>query len=181
LTLGDFIYELGSLKRTPRSGWVTIGIDAPESIAEHAWRTAAIGMLLARLEKCREERVIALCILPDLHETRIGDLNVLNRKYVAKDAMRAVADTVRGLFCELEIAALMREYWAGKTREALVASDADKLEMLATAREYIDAGNRHAKAWIVTARRGLRTRSAKRLAAELVRRDSTAWLFEAVR
>ncbi|MCS7130781.1 MAG: HD domain-containing protein, partial [Archaeoglobaceae archaeon] len=40
--LVKFIHEVGSLKLTPRSGWLKIGIEFPESVAEHSFRTAII-------------------------------------------------------------------------------------------------------------------------------------------
>jgi putative hydrolases of HD superfamily len=41
--LTDFIYEMGLLKRYRRAGWLVAGVGEPESIAEHAFRTAIVG------------------------------------------------------------------------------------------------------------------------------------------
>ena len=48
--LTNFLYEMGLLKRYKRTGWMIAGIDNPESIAEHSFRTAIIGYLLAVME-----------------------------------------------------------------------------------------------------------------------------------
>jgi putative hydrolases of HD superfamily len=48
--LTKFLYEMGLLKRHKRTGWWIAGIDNPESIAEHSFRTAIIGYLLAVME-----------------------------------------------------------------------------------------------------------------------------------
>jgi putative hydrolase of HD superfamily len=45
--LTNFLYEMGLLKRYKRTGWWIAGIDNPESIAEHSFRTAIIGYVLA--------------------------------------------------------------------------------------------------------------------------------------
>jgi HD domain len=41
--LTNFLYEMGLLKRYKRTGWLVAGVDNPESIAEHSFRTAIIG------------------------------------------------------------------------------------------------------------------------------------------
>ncbi len=171
----DFIYECGQLKKNPRSGWLSIGIKDCESIAEHSWRTAVIGMLLAKLEKADESKVIRLCLLHDLHEARIGDLNYISARYVKKDSARAARGITEGLFCAKEVESLMREFFAQKTKEAVVAKDADLLDMIAQAREYVDAGNKYAQEWIPDAKRKLRTKSAKKLAEELASTSSNAF------
>jgi len=49
--------------------------------------------------------------------------------------------------------------------------------MIAQARDYIDSGNSYAVEWIKDARRKLKTRSARRLAAALSRISSNEfWL-----
>lgn len=173
--LADFIYECGQLKKSPRTGWLSIGIKSPESIADHCWRTAAIGYLLAKMENADLGRVLELCIFHDLHEARIGDLNYISARYVKKDSKKAVRDMAGALFCGKEMAALMSEVFAEKTRESIIAKDADLLEMIAQAREYMDAGNSDAREWIKDAKRKLRTRSAKKLATELEKSSSNGF------
>jgi len=170
--LADFIYECGQLKKSPRSGWLSIGIKLPESIADHSWRTAAIGYLLASMEKADVRRVLELCIFHDLHEARISDLNYISARYVKKDSKRAVRDMTEGVPCGREIAAIISEALGCKTKEAIIAKDADLLEMIAQAREYMDAGNADAREWIRDAKRKLKTGSAKKLAQEIERTSS---------
>ena len=54
--LTNFLYEMGLLKRYKRTGWMIAGIDNPESIAEHSFRTAIIGYLLAVMEAPTQPR-----------------------------------------------------------------------------------------------------------------------------
>ena len=173
--ISDFIYECGQLKKNPRTGWLSIGIKDCESIADHSWRTAVIGLLLAKLEKADEEKVLKLCLLHDIHEARLGDLNYLSSRYVKKDRMRAAKDICKGLFCAKEIESIMKELFEMKTKAAIIAKDADLLDMIAQAREYMDSGNKYAKEWIPDAKRKLKTKSAKKIAKELAATSSNSF------
>ena len=70
--LTNFLYEMGLLKRYKRTGWMIAGIDNPESIAEHSFRTAIIGYLLAVMEGADPAKTAAMCLFHDTQETRIG-------------------------------------------------------------------------------------------------------------
>jgi HD domain-containing protein len=80
--LTNFLYEMGLLKRYKRTGWWIAGIDNPESIAEHSFRTAIIGYLLAVMEGADPARTAALCVFHDTQETRIGDVPSVGKAYV---------------------------------------------------------------------------------------------------
>lgn len=176
MRLVDFLFEAGLLKNTPRSGWLTIGIERPESVAEHSFRVSLMGMILARLERANETKVMKMCLLHDLEETRLGDLHTVNKVYLQRKRS-ASEDLLKGLFFEKDATALLRELEQGKTREAVVARDADKLEMVFQAKEYLDLGNKHARDWIKSGMRELKTKSARDIARQAVKRDSRAWLF----
>lgn len=45
-----YLYEMGMLKRAKRAGWWIVGVKDPETIAEHSFRTAVIGAVLAMME-----------------------------------------------------------------------------------------------------------------------------------
>ncbi|MFH0817434.1 MAG: HD domain-containing protein [Candidatus Micrarchaeota archaeon] len=174
--IADFIFEAGMLKDTPRSGWLTIGIKNPESVAEHSFRTGIIGLILAKLEGANEEKVMKLCLLHDLEETRLGDLHSVNKLYL-KETKSACEDVFLGLFCEKEFIGLAKELKGMKTKEAVIAKDADRLEMVFQAKEYSDQGKKYIEDWIKSGMSGLSTKSAKRIAKEALLRDSRKWLF----
>jgi putative hydrolase of HD superfamily len=46
----NFISEAGMLKRVKRSGWWVLGIKDSESVAEHSFRCAVIGYVIAKEE-----------------------------------------------------------------------------------------------------------------------------------
>ena len=49
-----FFFEMGQLSRVKREGWRLLGMETPESIADHSLRAAQIGWVLAKLEGYKE-------------------------------------------------------------------------------------------------------------------------------
>ncbi|MGH2598954.1 MAG: HD domain-containing protein [Haloechinothrix sp.] len=173
-----FVFETGLLKRAKRAGWWMAGIKDPESIAEHSFRTAIIGTVLAAMEGADPARVSLLCTLHDTQETRTTDIPHLARRYVrAVDNRTVTADQVAG--CPPEVARVIQdavdEYEAGETLEAVVARDADKLECLAQAVEYRSQGVSTVQPWIDSCRAALKTSSALRLADAAEAGDVLSW------
>ena len=57
----NFFFELGMLKKTPRSGFQFLG-SGQESVAEHAFRVTTIGFTLARLDREADAfKVVRMC------------------------------------------------------------------------------------------------------------------------
>lgn len=67
------VREAFRLKSLDRAGWLRVGIERPESVAGHSWGVAFLALLRCPPELNRE-RVLALAILHDLAEARIGDI-----------------------------------------------------------------------------------------------------------
>jgi putative hydrolase of HD superfamily len=175
----SFIFEAGTLKRAARTGWWIAGIKDPESIAEHSFRTAIIGMILAAMEGADAARVSMMCLLHDTQETRITDIPHIAKRYLTAAANTditadqvaecppAVVDVITGAVIEYE---------AGETLEAVVARDADKLECLVQAVEYRHQGTDTVQRWIDSSRAALKTTSAHRLADAALSGQPLAWL-----
>ena len=177
--IADFLFEVGMLKRTPRSGWQFLPGAAAESVAEHAFRAAMVAFTLARLDgSVNRARVVELALAHDLAEARTGDLNYMNQKYVRTDEEAAVADLTRDLPFADELAGLLAEFRAGATPEAALARDADQLELLLQLREQLDGGHGAASEWMPFALKRLRTDVARALGARIVERDSSGWWFD---
>ncbi len=51
-----------------------------------------------------------------------------------------------------------------KTKEAVIAKDADYLEGMIQAKDYLEHGYKHCKEWLVNYRKALKTPPAKRIA-----------------
>lgn len=176
--IANFLFEVGMLKKTPRSGFQFLG-SGSESVAEHISRTIFIGYALCKLEGGVDElRLLKMCLFHDLPETRTGDMNYVNKRYVAVDEQKAVKDLADTLFFGAEMTAIINEFNEKMSREALLAHDADQLSLILQLKECGDLGNKYSREWIDYALKRLRTETAKKLAAEILATDSSEWWFK---
>ena len=71
----DFFQKVLELKNVPRRGWKEkLGIDNPESVADHSYSTTVISMILSDMEGLNSEKIIRMALLHDLAESIIGDI-----------------------------------------------------------------------------------------------------------
>ncbi|NLI82108.1 MAG: HD domain-containing protein [Deltaproteobacteria bacterium] len=174
----NFFFELGMLKKTPRSGYQFLG-SGKESVADHSYRVTMIGYSLARLSGQADPfRVVCLCLFHDVAEARTGDLNYVNKQYVKTYEAEAVEDLASTLPFGEDLKAMVGEYRAGETLEARLAHDADQLDLILELKEQSDLGNTYAVKWIHHALRRLKTEIGKEIAAEILETDFTDWWFE---
>jgi len=174
----NFFFELGMLKRTPRSGFQFLG-SGRESVADHSFRTALIGYTLAKIVPGVDPfKVVSLCLFHDVPEARTGDLNYVNKRYVEAREAEAVSDIAAGLPFGAELKTLIEEYREEKSEESRLVHDADQLDLILELKEQQDLGNAYAEKWIHFARKRLRTPIGKQLAEEILRTDSTDWWFK---
>lgn len=176
--IANFLFEVGMLKRTPRTGFQFLGSGA-QSVAEHSFRTAMIGYALAQLDgKADVARVLQLCLFHDIPEARTGDLNYVNKKYVQVDELKAVDDLADQLPFGDDYRDTLIEFAARESYEAQLAHDADQLEMVLSLKEHKDLGNRYADEWYPFSRLRLKTEIAKELAETIWETDSSKWWFD---
>lgn len=174
----NFFFELGMLKRTPRSGFQFLR-SGQESVAEHSFRVALIGYTLARLTPEADPfRVVSLCLFHDVPEARTGDLNYVNKQYVEVHEREAINDLAKTLPFGEDFKDLLAEYRAQQTTEAALAHDADQLDLILELKEQNDLGNVYANQWIHFARKRLKTGIGRELIAQILATDSTDWWFE---
>jgi len=178
--IANFLFEVGMLKKTPRSGWQFLAGATGESVADHSFRVAMIAFVLSRMEDeaVDADRLLRLALVHDLPEARTSDLNYMNQKYVEVDEARAAGDMVHGLPFADELGALLDEYRAEQTRESIVAHDADQLELLLHLVEQRDGGVPSTDDWIPFVLKRLRTAGGKRLARSILDGDSSRWWFD---
>jgi putative hydrolase of HD superfamily len=135
-----FVLEAEALKREPRAGWRRIGIPAPESVADHSWRLALMAMLYADLLRLDAGKAMRIALLHDLAEARTGDTLPGTRTAGQKHAREARAlramlrPLPRGL--RRRYLALWRDYEEGRSPEARLVAELDKLEMAAQGLAY---------------------------------------------
>ena len=174
-SIANFIYETGILSKTPRSGLWFLGT-GNQSVAEHLLRTVYIGYCLAKLTpKADVDRVMFLCLIHDLGEGRVSDLNYAHQKYGRLAERQAIEDIGKSLPFGKEIRDAYTEEQAWQTLEARIAKDADNLEWMATLCEEAAKGNTKGKQWAKGAARRLKTSVAKRLGALLLKTNPDDW------
>ncbi len=171
--------EAGLLKKIKRTGWWVVGIKDPESVAEHSFRCAVMGYYIAHLEKVDPYKVLIMTLFNDIHESRINDLHKMGHYYIDfKEAEKKVfKDQVRFLDGRVsaQMDALRKDYDAQKTKESIVARDADILECLIQAKEYYDHGYTKAKKFFQVAPGYLKTKTARELWKRMKNWDSGRW------
>lgn len=166
------------LKKTPRTGYQFLGTGG-ESVADHSFRTAVIGYVLASMHpEADRDKVILMCLFHDFPEARTGDHNYVNKKYVVVDEEKAIQDQVTGLPFGNEVSRLLREFNAIETFEARLSKDADQLDLILELKEQLDLGNPHAEEWLSFALKRLLTESGKRLANEIMSTERDSWWFD---
>ena len=176
--IANFLFEVGMLKKTPRTGFQFLG-SGQESVAEHITRTIFIGYTLARLAGDVDElRLLKMCLFHDLPETRTGDMNYLNKKYVTVDEKKALRDLTDTLFFGEDLEAIINEFNEKKTVVSLLAHDADQLSLILQLKEYGDLGNKYSREWIDFALKRLSTETAKKVAEAILDTDSSEWWFK---
>ncbi len=175
--IARFLFEVGHMKRVARSGWWVAGVRDPESIAEHSFRTAWIGYILAQKSGADAGRVVLMCLAHDVQEARINDQHKVGQAYVDPKPFegRVFRDQVSGLPSAQELGAVHREYELGETLEAKIARDADRLECAFQALEYVDEGHPPCRPWFVNAGPTLQTGAGKALYEALGGADPHEW------
>ena len=176
--VAEFAFELGVLKRVRRAGWWHVGVRDPESVAEHSLRVAQLASLIAAIEGAEPNRAALLAIWHDSQETRTGDIPHTARPYLDQRSPEVItADQTASLpdAARKTVQEAVAEYEAQRTPEARCAKDADKLECLIQAIEYQDAGYTRVQGWIDSARSGLHTDTARRIADAALHISPLAW------
>ena len=177
--IGNFIYEAGILRRTPRSGLWLLGTGT-QSVAEHLLRTAYIGYALAYLTPgAKAEHVVMLSIFHDFAEGRTSDLNYMHQRYGRLAEQGAMRDLAQAVPFGHTIEAYYIEEQARETLEARLTKDADQLEWIATLREEETKGNTKATEWIVISLKRLKTDAGQRVGVILQGLNPDAWWFNA--
>jgi len=175
--IAKLLFEAKILKDIPRSGYHFLGV-GKESVAEHSFSTTFIAYVMSELESDVDAlKLISMCLVHDLAEARIGDLNTVHKQYLSADEDRALADTTRGLAFENRLKELVREYNEGLTTEAKLAHDADQLALILELKDLVDIGYQPPNSWLSNVMERVKTKTGREIAAAIMdtRRDEW-WL-----
>ncbi len=174
--LVSFFYEIGTLRKVLRSHQQTLLVfDPTDNIAAHSFRTAFIGYFLAKELGADANKVIKMCLLHDIEESRVGDQNWVHKRYIKIFEEQIRKEQLSNL--SKELLKLSEEYQERKTLEAKIAKDADLLDQILLLREYELEGSKEAKKWLKEGPhvKMMHTKLAKEIAKEIKKQRPSLW------
>ncbi|MDX1441681.1 MAG: HD domain-containing protein [Nitrosopumilaceae archaeon] len=138
----DFFKTAANLKEIPRQGWMEkLEIDNPESVADHTYSMALIGMVLSESKNLNTEKILKMILLHDLAESIVGDYTPEQKPKKEKinleiNAFEKIVNYLpSGL--KKQYTSIWNEYLKNESREAVFVHQIDKLEMALQASIYL--------------------------------------------
>ncbi len=139
MTDAALIGEAFQLKEVARAGWLRVGIHHPESVAAHSWGVAFLALVSCPAELDRG-RVLALALLHDLAEARVGDITP-HDGIPAEEKHRLEREAIDGMLADHpHLRQLWEESEARLTPEARFVKQLDIADLRAQARIYAARG-----------------------------------------
>ncbi len=139
-----WLRDLLDLKRTPRTGWFRIGVEHPESVAEHSFAVGLMAWRGARELGFDAGKALLMGLLHDFHEARLGDIPSPAKARLDREDFNAAEGAIMREQWEdwaPEILALLEELRAGEGPEAKLVHAMDGEELRAQARRYRSSGH----------------------------------------
>lgn len=175
----NYFIEINTLKRIKRSGSWIAGIKDPDTVAEHAFRTAQIGYVLAHLEEADVFKVTTMCLFHDNAEARIGDHHKIMARYIDthEAEKKATKDQLQNLPKEIseKLLKLSEEFNKLESKEAIIAKDADLIELALQAKEFLELGYHGKQNWLDNIKMALKTKSAKKMFQSMEKSSINDW------
>jgi putative hydrolase of HD superfamily len=178
LHIDDVLYFFGPIhkvKSKERAGWKEQGVQPAETIGAHTFGAAHLAWLLSKAEGADADRVVKMTLVWGLRRASLPDLTPQTLAYFKKPELE------HGAFEELakhlpsavrdEFKRLFDEYNEGKTLEAKLAREADKLDTILQAISYErETGKRFATQFFATYSDQFETGAGKALFDQLRQR-----------
>jgi putative hydrolase of HD superfamily len=173
--IANLLFEARMLKEIPRSGFHFLG-SGKESVAEHTFTTTFIAYVMSQFEpKVKALKLISMCLVHDLPEARIGDLNTVQKKYIQPEESKAITDTSKGLPFGSSIANLIHEFNDGNSLEAKLAHDADQIALILELKNLSDIGYTPPDTWLPHVLKRLKTKIGKNIARSIMETNRDDW------
>ena len=173
--IADLLFEIGTL-RNMRRMHSQILPQANDTIASHSFEMTIIGMILAKMENADENKVLKMCLFHDIAETRTGDANFIHSHYIKADEKKAIEDQYTETPLAKEIIEVLSEYNKEKSKESIIAKDADLLNQIISQCNYLK-DSKDLERWNRHSIKGLKTKSAKTLAKTITKRSPFEWFY----
>lgn len=137
----EFFKFAANLKKIQRQGWVSkISINNPESVADHTFSMAIIGMVISDLENYDTQKIIKMILLHDLAESKVGDFmpEQIGKQEKKEKEDKAFEDIIDFLpqSIKLQYRRIWKELQEKNTPESSLVHQIDKLEMALQAKIY---------------------------------------------
>ncbi|KAH9472740.1 hypothetical protein Pst134EA_003347 [Puccinia striiformis f. sp. tritici] len=140
----ELMHIIERLKTTKRAGWVRLGAQGPESIADHMYRMAMLAMLSEKDPDLDISKCVMLALVHDLAEAEVGDITPhdgISREEKYRRESIAIEKFTSELLPAQSISSqrlksLWLEYEDGQTREAQFVKDLDRFELALQGVEY---------------------------------------------
>ena len=137
----DFLKIAINLKTIPRQGWIDkLSIKNPESVADHTFSMAILGMILSDSRDYDTEKILKMTLLHDLAESITGDFTPEQKS--KKEKIVLENKTIKKILSNLpeslqtQYFSLWMEYQKNESSEAKFVHQIDKLEMSMQAKIY---------------------------------------------
>lgn len=141
----DFFKTSINLKKIARQGWIEkVSIKNPESVAEHSYSMAIIGMVISDLQAQDTEKILKMILLHDLAESKIGDLTpeqiskeekIILENNAFDEIIKYLPSSIKSQYVEI-----WNEYQDNSSQESDIVHQIDKLEMVLQAKTYQQQG-----------------------------------------
>jgi putative hydrolases of HD superfamily len=141
----DFFKNALNLKNISRQGWIDkLTIEHPESVADHSYSMAIMGMVISDLENYNSEKMLKMILLHDLAESKIGDytpnqISKENKIKIENNAYDEIISTLPDTI-KLQYGKIWEEYQKQESTESIIVHQIDKLEMVLQAKMYQKGG-----------------------------------------
>ena len=141
----EFFETAVNLKKISRQGWIDkLSLMNPESVADHSYSMAIMGMVISDLKHYNSEKILKMILLHDLAESKIGDYTPGQIGKIKKcelennaffDIVKNLPETIRLNYVEI-----WREYQEENSSESKIVHQIDRLEMILQAKTYEKEG-----------------------------------------
>lgn len=179
----NFLFEVGTMRKLPRiHQQVLLSQDLSDNIATHSYRVSLIAWFLAKLENADPYKTMMMGFLHDVKEVRSGDHNYIHKKYV-KIFEEEISKDQLGKLPFNDLLEIDQEFEERKSKESIIAKDADLLDQMLLLKEYTHQGNKEAEEWLSgkgndkvnIQYKSLKTESAKKLGREILDGKVSEW------
>ncbi|QLH04645.1 phosphohydrolase [Nitrosopumilus oxyclinae] len=141
----DFLKTVINLKKIPRQGWIDkLSIPHPESVADHTYSMAMMGMIISDLENYNFEKIIKMILLHDLAESKIGDytpgqIDLVKKNEIENEAFLKILENLP-VSIKSQYQIIWNEFQENNSPESQIVHQLDRLEMALQAKTYQNEG-----------------------------------------